>query len=86
MADENQDDAPLPGLICYRDNTRPCGPDCMAFLPQKPEGAVYAGPEQWPHCRVLVDQERLARHTTVIAGILSKKSAEAVRQQKVSGI
>jgi hypothetical protein len=80
------------GPICYRDPIRVCGPDCMAYLPQVPEGETYKG-EQWAQCMVLVNQDRLARHAVILVSLLnkdvslrSKAQADAVRGQKAPGV
>jgi hypothetical protein len=80
------------GPICYRDPIRVCGPDCMAYLAQVPEGEAYKG-EQWAHCHVLVNQDRLGRHVVVLVSLLSKDvslrskaQAAAVREQKAPGV
>lgn len=76
------------GLFCFKDVTRPCGADCMAFLPQVPEGAQYQG-AQWAHCQVLVNSDRSARHLVIITNLLSdvvkmqkSEAAKAIRTQK----
>lgn len=48
-----------------------CGPDCMAYLPQAPAGPHYLG-EQWAHCHILVNQDRMGRHLVVIANVLDR--------------
>lgn len=85
-------DGPTKGAGCYRDQARVCGPDCMAYLPQKPEGRAYIG-EQWAHCHVLVNMDRQGRHLVVladaaskIASVQRKADAEAVRRQIPPGV
>lgn len=80
------------GLACFMNQDRICGADCMAFLPQKPEGVHFQG-EQWAHCHLLVNADRAGRHLVVLAsvgskisGLQSKATAEAVRQQKPPGV
>lgn len=79
---------PNEGPGCYKDQFRICGPDCMAFLPQVPGGAMYVG-EQWAHCLLLVSHERSSRHLVVLADTLTKyaafkrgQRAEAIRNDK----
>lgn len=86
---------PLPqnsGLACFMNQDRICGADCMAFLPQVPEGDTYKG-EQWAHCHLLVNADRAGRHLIILASVGSriasvqvKASAEAVRSQKPPGV
>lgn len=85
---DGESPGPTEGPACYRDQCRICGPDCMAFLPQVPEGPVYVG-EQWAHCLILVNQERTGRHLVVLADTLTKyaafkrgQRAEAIRNEK----
>ena len=76
------------GLICFKDVTRPCGPDCMAYLPQPPEGVQYQG-AQWAHCHLLVNSERVGRHAVIattqlieLVKLQKSAAAAAVRTQK----
>lgn len=80
------------GLACFMNQDRICGADCMAFLPQVPEGTAYTG-EQWAHCHLLVNADRTGRHLVVlaavgskIAGLQRKADAEATRSQKPPGV
>jgi hypothetical protein len=89
---EPKEDETRPGSACYRDQNRICGPDCMAYLPQKPEGTAYIG-EQWAHCHLLVNADRVGRHLVVIAdtnyklaSIQRKAEAEAIRTKKAPGV
>jgi hypothetical protein len=76
------------GPACFQDQYRVCGPDCMAFLPKPPEGTEYLG-EQWAHCLLLVNAQRVGKHSVIIANELvnirkknSQAQAEAIRSQK----
>lgn len=82
----------ISGLACFMNQDRVCGSDCMAFLPQVPDGSQYIG-EQWAHCHLLVNADRAGRHLVIlasvgskIAGLQSKTVAEAQRQQKPPGV
>jgi hypothetical protein len=75
-------------LACYRNQLRECGPDCMAYLPQVPEGVHYQG-ASWAHCHQLVCADRTARHLVVLTEVLKENTslqrraaAEAARTQK----
>ena len=90
MLEKSEGGSPGPneGPACYRDQFRICGPDCMAYLPQVPDGSVYVG-EQWAHCLLLVSHERSGRHLVVLADTLTKHAAfqrgqraEAIRNEK----
>ena len=83
---------PTNGLACFMNQDRICGADCMAFLPQVPEGITFQG-EQWAHCHLLVNADRAGRHLVVLASVGSnlvslqrKANAEAVRSQKPPGV
>lgn len=73
------------GLFCYKDQHRPCGPECMAFLPQVPEGATYVG-VQWAHCHLLVNAERVGKHVIIIVDLLKQARAANLRSQPAPGV
>jgi hypothetical protein len=88
MTQPSNDDELSPEMkgACPFDQTRICGPDCMAFLPQPPEGRAYLG-ENWAHCHLLVNADRVGRHAAIAANELSAlrkaledSSAEAERR------
>lgn len=58
------------GLFCFKDASRMCGADCMAYV-DAPEGPDYVG-KQWARCHLLVNQHRTGKHLVVITGILDK--------------
>jgi len=64
------------GLICFLNNQRSCGPDCMAFT-DPPEGDDYRG-KQWANCMLLVSAHRGGKHLTILAS----QGAELVKQNK----
>lgn len=79
-------------LFCYQNNLRPCGPDCTAYLPQRPEGAYFEG-EAWAHCHLLVNADRVGRHLVILVDLLKKDvtsrsqaRAENIRGQKAPGV
>ncbi len=94
MTDENESEAPERsfhpnmrevnpkegGLSCFISQDRLCGPDCMAFLPQVPEGKDFVG-EQWAHCMLLANVHRSAKHLVIIASEMSSANADARRKQ-----
>jgi len=67
-------------LDCAFDQTRQCGPSCMAYLAQAPTGDMYKG-EAWAHCLLLVNTEKLARHVVIAVSMLTRNKAEATRAQ-----
>lgn len=92
VAPEAEGETPRAGLACFMNQDRICGSDCMAYLPQAPEGDWYKG-EQWAHCHLLVNADRAGRHLVVLANVGSKISglqrkadAEAVREKKPPGV
>jgi hypothetical protein len=52
-------------LYCHRDSVRQCGPDCMAFLSEVPDGKDYAG-QPWARCIELVSAHKSAKHLTIL--------------------
>lgn len=91
---ESADAPPTTGtnLGCFLAQERICGPDCMAYLPQVPEGEQFKG-EQWAHCHLLVNADRTGRHIVVLANLgtklyslKSKASAEEARKQPPPGV
>mgnify|MGYP000870072547 FL=1 len=77
-------------LQCFIDADRTCGPDCMAYQLQIPEGQDYQGESQWAHCLVLVSAHRVGKHAVILANIadgVAKKwkatSADAARAAQV---
>lgn len=63
-----KDDKPENGLICFLDQNRQCGADCMSFLVDPPEGIDYRG-QQWANCMLLVNAHRSAKHLTILAQV-----------------
>lgn len=67
-----RENSPDNGLSCWRDATRICGPDCVAFQDdmQVPEGRDYRDAEsmpfQWARCRVLTDQHKQSKYLVVL--------------------
>jgi|SRR5690606_10009318 len=59
------------GPACFFSQDRICGSDCMAYLPTPPQGQAYLG-EQWAHCHVLVNVDRVGRHLVVLASTASE--------------
>jgi len=53
-------------LFCFLDSSRPCTPECMAFLPARPDGPDYEN-QQWPACMILVNLHKLGKHHVVLA-------------------
>lgn len=57
-------------LICFQNIERPCGPDCMAYIPT-PEAKEYEG-QPWANCHVLVNMHRQGKYTAVTASLIEK--------------
>lgn len=79
-ANMKEDDHTKSGLMCFLDQTRECGPDCMSFLTDRPEGPDYQG-NQWSHCHVLVNMHRGGKHLVVLASIGSEMQKKAKNEQ-----
>lgn len=54
-------------LYCFIDATRPCKPECVAFLPARPPGPDYEG-QAWSACMLLVNAHKLGKHAVALAG------------------
>ena len=79
MAPTNRDSEDVNGLVCFLNQNRPCGADCMAYLPasERPQGVEYAE-AQWASCLLLVNAHRTGKHLVVLAG----SAADAVKLKK----
>lgn len=66
------------GLICFLDNKRPCGADCMAWV-QPPDGADYKD-QQFSNCMVLVNLHRVGKHAVVLAA----QGADLLKKLKIT--
>lgn len=76
------------GLYCFKDHSRPCGADCMAYI-DPPEGPDYVG-KQWARCMVLVNGHRTGKHLTILANVcgqlergLATANADARRANQI---
>ena len=65
------------GLFCWKDATRPCGADCMAYA-DPPQGADYEN-KQWAYCQLLVNSHKTAKHLAIVARVLSADQADRQR-------
>lgn len=74
------------GLICWRDVSRACGADCMAY--NTPPPGVDTEGKQWAYCRILVDEHRTAKHLVIIASslgeLLKTKKNEAADRARLN--
>lgn len=68
--DEKDDESTRNGLICFLDNGRECGSDCMASLTYTSTAKTTELSDQSRSCSLLVNFERLGIHSVIIAGIL----------------
>jgi hypothetical protein len=68
---------PLPPdrLVCFKDKTRVCGPDCMAYI-TRPTGDDYRD-QQWANCLLLVNSHRTGKHLVILADAVSKQAQKA---------
>lgn len=61
---------PPNGLMCFKDQNRACGADCMAFQLEPPEGPEYRG--QWANCMILTNEHRSAKHLVILTQGVAK--------------
>lgn len=77
------------GLMCFKDMTRPCGADCMAFQLERPQGPDYKN-QQWANCMILTNQHKSAKHLVILAvgvGKLVEQQQDSVRtNQRPPGV
>jgi hypothetical protein len=68
-------------VYCYRDATRPCTAECVAFLGEtsRPSGEF---PGAIASCSLLVDSHRSGKHLTILA----QQGNEALKHWKITGI
>lgn len=82
-----EDEPEKNGLYCFLDMSRPCGPDCMSYLSERPEGTDYQG-NQWSQCLLLVSAHRGAKHLTILAsvtdGLLKKTRMQTADQARAT--
>ena len=61
---------PGSGLYCFKDNTRLCTAECMAYV--NPPAHDDFKDAQWPHCIELINLHRIGKHVAIIAGQASE--------------
>lgn len=69
--EDAEENIPHQRLYCYKDNSRVCGPDCMAYLTNPPTDRDYIN-QAWSRCLLLVSSHRTGKHLTIIAASLGK--------------
>ena len=67
----NPDEHEKPRLMCFKEYSRVCGADCMAFLLDVPREQDYVG-KPWAHCHLLLNEHRKGKHLVIIANALAK--------------
>ena len=65
------------GLMCFLDNSRECGPDCMAFLGFGQEADTQNLSPQQRQCLLISSVEKIGRFSGIIAKILYDDSVAA---------
>lgn len=53
-------------LFCFIDSSRPCTPECVAYLSARPEGKDYEG-QGFAMCAILVNAHKIGKHVTALA-------------------
>jgi len=70
------------GLMCFLNDTRECGADCMAYLTEPPEdGSKLLGAQQ-RNCVLIVSAERLGRYASGIVQLMLKSEADKKRSSQ----
>lgn len=75
--DELDDDHEKNGLMCFMDQDRQCGGDCMAFS-TSPSESPHLGDQQ-KHCVLIVGLERTGRYAGGLLSLLKKDKADSAR-------
>ena len=75
-AEEEVDGSVKEQIDCYRDASRICGPDCVAWVTNPPVNKGGLTFTQY-HCLLLSTAERMARHVTGIAAALANIHTKA---------
>ena len=88
MSDHDpDDDVPRPGtgLCCCFHDLRKCGPDCMAYSDNVPEGIDYKTPDgrprQWAFCMLLVNAHKVGKHVVLMANVMRVSADNQQRNQ-----
>lgn len=80
---EGEDKPPVKnGLLCFFNDTRECGSDCMAFTPEPAESPSLS--LQQCNCSLIVSAERVGRYMSGLVQLIKKgqeKSARAAADQ-----
>lgn len=80
--EELDDDPEKNGLTCFLNETRVCGPDCMAYTTFQSE-SPYLNAQQ-KHCVAVVGIERLGRYAGGLLSLLKKSEADAKRAARTT--
>lgn len=80
LPDELDDDHEKNGLNCFLNDSRVCGPDCMAYTTFPSESPYLTAEQQ--HCSALVGMERLGRYAGGLLQLFKKRDADERRFQR----
>ena len=75
---DEKEDIEGDGMLCFLDDSRECGPSCMAFTTFESESPMLN--DQQKHCSLIVAAERLGRHTGGLLRMLKDSKADEARK------
>ena len=75
--EEEEEESPQNGLVCFIDLDRNCGADCMAFTREPFESTSLS--TQQSNCTLLVSAERLGRYTGGLVKVIKNAIDDAAR-------
>lgn len=67
------------GLMCFLDDTRECGPDCMGYVSEAVDAPSILGPQQ-KNCILIISAERLGRFAGNAVTLLKRSQDKADRE------
>ncbi len=77
--DELDDDAEKNGPVCFLNDMRVCGPDCMAYSTFVVKDQGLGLSDQQKHCSLLVGISRVGLYSGGVLSQLKNNSADAKR-------
>lgn len=73
-----EDDPGKNGLMCFLDDTRECGPDCMGYVTEPVEAPTILGPQQ-KNCILIISAERMGRYMSNGVSLIKRAQDKAVK-------
>lgn len=77
-----KEDDPKNGLMCFLDDTRECGPDCMGYFQGEVENSPLSPQQQ--NCILIISVERLGRYVGAGVSMLKKTKQDQDRAKQAN--